>query len=315
MAEADMPHDFVAIAREVFEIEGAAIRALGDRLDANFERAVARVLQATGRLVVCGMGKSGIVGHKISATLASTGTPSFVLHPGEAYHGDLGMLRGEDVVLAISNSGETEEIVRLIPFFRDNGNAIIAMTGKVGSTLAMAADFHLDVAVNKEACPNQLAPTSSTTAALVMGDALAVALITARSFQPENFARFHPGGSLGRKLLSRVDDIMEKAPLPCLVKAAPFSEVLSIMTEGRLGLVIVKDVAEGAIITDGDLRRSIERFGPEVFHKCAGDMMTLNPRSIESGTRTSDAIELMEEQSITALLVRRCGELIGVLKK
>ncbi|HID00026.1 MAG TPA: KpsF/GutQ family sugar-phosphate isomerase, partial [Piscirickettsiaceae bacterium] len=201
-------------AKRVFDIEAAAIANLKTLLNDDFDGAVEAILNSSGRVVICGMGKSGLIGKKIMATLASTGTPSFFMHPGEAFHGDLGMVAPDDIFVAISNSGETEEVIRLLPFLKDNGNTIIAMTGNPASTLAKNADFHLNIAVPQEACPHQLAPTSSTTATLVMGDALAVALMEARNFQPQDFARFHPGGSLGRKLLTKVRHEMKTDNLP-----------------------------------------------------------------------------------------------------
>ena len=219
--------NFSDIARSVFSVEAKAVSALSDNLSTDFDDAVSAILSSEGKTIVCGMGKSGIIGKKIAATLASTGTPSFFMHPGEAYHGDLGMVSPDDVFIAISNSGETEEVVKLIPFLKDNGNVLIAMTGNPDSTLAKAANYHLNVGVEEEACPLQLAPTSSTTATLAMGDALAVTLMKARDFKPENFARFHPGGSLGRRLLSRVENEMVSDNLPVIQPDASVAEVIS----------------------------------------------------------------------------------------
>jgi len=278
----------------------------------DFDGAVKAILDSKGRVVICGMGKSGLIGKKIMATLASTGTPSFFMHPGEAFHGDLGMVAPDDVFVAISNSGETEEVIRLLPFLKDNGNTIIAMTGNPASTLAKNADFHLNIAVPQEACPHQLAPTSSTTATLVMGDALAVALMEARNFQPQDFARFHPGGSLGRKLLTKVRHEMKTDNLPLVASDAPMKEVIHTMSAGRLGLCIV-DEGRG-IITDGDLRRHLEN-DPELMRKTAGQIMTTNPKSISPDARLTEAEEAMNQHKITSLLVKdEDGQLQGVIQ-
>lgn len=300
------------IAKNVFEIEAAAIENLGLLLDEQFEYAIDAILKSKGRVVVCGMGKSGLIGKKMVATFASTGTPSFFMHPGEAFHGDLGMVSAQDVFLALSNSGETEELIRLLPFLRDNGNCIIAMSGNPSSTLAKNANYHLNIAVPKEACPLQLAPTSSTTATLVMGDALAVALMQARDFKPQDFARFHPGGSLGRKLLTRVRDEMAIENLPIVSPNAPMLEVIHTMSNGRLGLCIVGE-GEG-IITDGDLRRQLEINAAEIMKLRAKDIMTLKPRSIDADAMLADAENLMNQHKITSLLVTSKGKLAGVIQ-
>ncbi len=300
------------VARDVIRIEADAIRNLENLLTADFDRAVDAILASRGRVVVCGMGKSGLIGKKIVATLASTGTPSFFMHPGEAFHGDLGMVTPDDVFVAISNSGETEEVIRLLPFLKDNGNTVIAMTGNPASTLAKNADFHLNIAVPQEACPHQLAPTSSTTATLVMGDALAVALMQARNFQPQDFARFHPGGSLGRKLLTRVRHEMKTDNLPFVSGDAPMTEVIHTMSAGRLGLCIVDEGA--GIITDGDLRRHLEN-DPDLMQKRAREIMTPEPKTIHADARLTEAEELMTANKITSLLVRDDhGKIIGVVQ-
>lgn len=305
----------IEIARRVLQIEARSVSDLADRVDESFERAVEALLQCTGRVIVCGMGKSGIIGHKIASTLMSTGTPSAYLHPGEAYHGDLGMVTPDDVFVAISNSGETDEVVKLLPYLTDNGNVLIAMTGNPNSTLALAAYCHLDVGVQEEACPLQLAPTSSTTATLAMGDALAVALMEARGFGPEDFARFHPGGSLGRRLLSRVEHEMVTGTLPIVAVDADFTDVIRMITGSKLGLTLVHDGPEWAIITDGDLRRAVEQFGPGVFERTASDLMTRDPASVQIGTRMEDALALMERRGVSSLLVMDHDELVGLLKK
>ncbi len=302
----------LTIAKQVFEIEAQAIENLILLLDEQFELSVDAILHSTGRVVICGMGKSGLIGKKIMATLASTGTPCFFMHPGEAFHGDLGMVSPEDVFIALSNSGETEEVIRLLPFLKDNGNVIIAMTGRPDSTLAKNADHHLNIAVPKEACPLQLAPTSSTTATLVMGDALAIALMQARDFKPHDFARFHPGGSLGRKLLTKVKHEMRTAPLPMVTADANMKDVIHSISDGRLGLCIVGD-AEG-IITDGDLRRHLEQDAAALMTKKAADIMTPNPKTIDANAKLSQAEERMNQAKIASLLVTEDSKLVGVIQ-
>lgn len=306
----------LASAQQVIRIEAEAITALSHQLDEQFTRAVDVMLTMQGRLIICGMGKSGIIGKKIAATMASTGTPSFFMHPGEAYHGDLGMVKPEDVFLAISNSGETDEVIKLIPFLKDNGNVLVAMTGKPSSTLAQNADMHLNIAVPAEACPLQLAPTSSTTATLVMGDALAVALMEARDFKPEDFARFHPGGNLGRKLLTRVQHVMKKPPLPSVMVTSGVSDIIQTMSSGRLGLCLVTD-AEGEVqglISDGDLRRAMVRLGDSFLQATAEVLMTQSPKSISPSARLGDAEQMMTEHKITALLVKENDQVLGVVE-
>lgn len=307
--------DYISVAKEVLAIEADALSKLVEKLDDNFSSSVERVVASAGKTIICGMGKSGIIGKKIAATLASTGTPSFFMHPGEAYHGDLGMVSKDDVFIAISNSGETDEVVKLIPFLKDNGNVLIAMTGNSKSTLARAAHHHLDVGVEQEACPLQLAPTSSTTAALAMGDALAVTLMKARDFKPENFARFHPGGSLGRRLLSRVENEMVTKNLPLLNTTDDIGMVISTISSGGLGLAIVQKGADIFVITDGDLRRAIEKYQSELFTKTAQDLMVADPAMVKVGTRVEDALELMEARAITSLLIHDGASIVGVFKK
>jgi arabinose-5-phosphate isomerase len=309
------PMDYIDIAKRVFDIEARAVGLLGHKLDNSFSEAVQQILNSSGRVIVCGMGKSGIIGKKIAATLASTGTPSFFMHPGEAYHGDLGMVTADDVFVAISNSGETDEVVKLIPFLRNSGNYLIAMTGSPVSTLAKAAHSHLDVGVPEEACPLQLAPTSSTTATLAMGDALAVTLMKARDFKPENFARFHPGGSLGRRLLSRVEDEMVKVNLPLVSEDARVLDVIQAMTRGSLGLAIVEHSEGWGLVTDGDIRRAIERYSEAVFDKRAAELMSREPAMVPLGTRVEDALMLMDKRQITSLLVFEGERVVGVFKK
>jgi arabinose-5-phosphate isomerase len=307
--------DYILSAKRVFALESNAVAALAASLDDDYGQAIARILETRGRVIVCGMGKSGIIGKKIAATLASTGTPAFFMHPGEAYHGDLGMVTGDDVFLAISNSGETHEVVQLLPFLRGNRNFVIAMTGNRGSTLGRAAHCHLDISVEKEACPLQLAPTASTTATLAMGDALAVTLMEARDFKPESFARFHPGGSLGRRLLSTVGDEMVRDKLPFVGPDSKVMEIVSEMTRGSLGIAIVRDETGGGLITDGDVRRLIEVHGPHAFDKRARDFMSREPTMVSPATRVQDALALLDERRITSLLVCEHHDIVGVFKK
>jgi arabinose-5-phosphate isomerase len=292
-----------AIAKRVFDMEIESLQKVAASLDDTFTNVVQAILQCSGKVIVAGVVKSGIVGKKISATLASTGTPSFFLHPGDAFHGDLGIVGASDAVLLISYSGETDELLRIIPFLKWNNNLIISITGNAASTIAKNSNYHLNGAVTREACPLALAPTSSTTAALVMGDALAVALMEQRGFKEEDFARFHPGGSLGRKLLTRVKDLMRTDDLPFVTTDASFTDVLMRMSTGRLGLVIVgtADRVEG-VITDGDLRRALLK-NPDTSKLTVTDMMTANPVIVNDDEFISNAEQLMMEKKITTLLV------------
>lgn len=305
----------LTLAQQVFAIEREALEAVAARLDARFERACEVVLASGGRVVVLGMGKSGIVGRKIAATLASTGTPSLFVHPGEAFHGDLGMLMAGDVALMISNSGETEELVRVLPFLEEQQIPIVALTAREESTLARQAQVVLNVAVPREACANNLAPTASTTAALVMGDALAVALSTLRGFQPEDFARFHPGGYIGQRLLTRVADVMRSASIPQVSADALLREVLRAMSSGGLGLALV--VVEGrlrGIITDGDVRRAVERSEDPVALR-ASELMTPSPKVAHPRERFAEAEKRMLAHKINSLVVSGDdGEILGVVQ-
>ncbi len=302
----------IDIAKRVFRIESEAIQNLSQQLDDNFSNSVAAILNTQGRLVICGMGKSGLIGKKIMATLASTGTPCFFMHPGEAFHGDLGMVSPNDIFLALSNSGETEEVIKILPFLKDNGNIIISMTGRPSSTLASNSHFHLNISVPQEACPHQLAPTSSTTATLVMGDALAVALMERRNFKPHDFARFHPGGSLGRKLLTRVKDEMRCEKLPFITANDSMITVIHAITDGRLGLCIV-DEGKG-IITDGDLRRHMEQDAVALMQKTAQEIMNINPKTINATAMLSEAEDYMHTNKITSLLVEENQQIVGVIQ-
>lgn len=307
--------DYLDKARGVIATEIEALQQMSSRLNGDFEKAIDTILNTQGRVVVVGMGKSGIVGKKIAATLASTGTPSFSVHPGEAFHGDLGMIRPIDVALMISNSGETEELIRLLPFLQYQKNLVIAMTGKTTSTLARNADVTLDISAPHEACNNNLAPTSSTTATIAMGDALAVVLSTARGFQPEDFARFHPGGSLGRKLLTRISDVMHSRALPFCAHDSRFREVIQVITRGRLGLAIVMDRGKlCGVITDGDIRRAFENESASSAFTAA-DIMTKTPKTIKQSERLVVAEELMREEKIKELIVVDDDEQVaGVLQ-
>ncbi len=293
----------IELSCEVISSEVGALIEMRDRIDTNFTCAVEMVMSSRGRLVVVGMGKSGIIGRKIAATLSSTGTTSFFVHPAEAFHGDLGMIHADDVALMISYSGETEELIRLLPFMKHQGNKIIAMTGQMHSTLAKNADAVLDVSVSREACNNNLAPTNSTTATLVMGDALAVVLSTLKNFQPEDFARFHPGGSLGRRLLTKVADVMHKDNLPICTPDAPLREVVGVITLGKLGVALVmgQDKLLG-IITDGDLRRAFEDF-PDPLKLNASDFMTEHPYVISENENLVEAEKKMKELTKRVLVV------------
>ena len=292
----------IDIAKEVFTIEAEAISDLVNQLTDDFEKAITAILDCKGRVIICGMGKSGIVGKKIAATMASTGTPSFFVHPGEAFHGDLGMLTTDDIFIAISNSGETEEMIKLIPSIKVSGNKIISMTGNPESTLATNSNFHLNIAVKKEACPLQLAPTSSTTATMAMGDAIAVTLMKEKDFKPENFAQFHPGGSLGRRLLTKVEHEMRSDNLPYVNSDAPVKELIEVMTSGRLGLAIVKYADDSiGVVTDGDLRRAM--MNESFLSLKAEDIATKSPKMISPNAMLQEAEDMMSENKITTLLV------------
>lgn len=310
------PAALQALGRRVIEIERDAVAALLPRIDGAFARACAALLACKGRVVVIGMGKSGHVGSKIAATLASTGTPSFFVHPGEASHGDLGMIVREDAVLAISNSGETAEMLTILPLIKRMGVPLVALTGKPASTLARAADVHLDVSVAQEACPLNLAPTASTTATLVMGDALAVALLEARGFTPEDFAMSHPGGTLGRRLLLKVGDLMHTGErVPRVSPDVTLSTALLEMTRKGLGMTAVVD-GEGravGLFTDGDLRRVIDA-NIDVRRASITEVMTRGGKSITADQLAAEAVLLMERHRITALMVLDAGQkLEGVL--
>ncbi len=298
--------DIIETAKRVLKIEAEAILGLLERLDSSFERAVEIILNSQGRVVVTGMGKSGLIGKKIAATLASTGTPAFFLHPAEASHGDLGMVTSQDVIIAISNSGETEEVIRLIPFLKRFNVKLIALTGNINSTLAEQADVTLDVSIREEACPLGIVPTASTTATLAMGDALAVALLIKRGFREEDFAMYHPGGSLGRRLFIKVRDLMHTGEaLPVVRPDTIMTEAIMEISSKRLGVTAVVDSDKRVvgIITDGDLRRGVQRYGKAFFDMKAEEVMTKNPKTISADELAAKALAIMEEKSITSLIV------------
>ncbi|HEY1139471.1 MAG TPA: KpsF/GutQ family sugar-phosphate isomerase [Lysobacter sp.] len=292
--------------RRVFEIEAQALTAVASRLDGDFSAACRLMLDTRGRVVCTGMGKSGHIARKIAATLASTGTPAFYVHPGEAAHGDLGMITDADVVLALSYSGESDEILLLLPVLRRQGNKLIAMTGRANSSLAREADVHLDVSVPAEACPLDLAPTSSTTASLAMGDALSVALLEARGFTADDFARSHPAGALGRRLLLHISDVMHGgADVPRVGADATLSEALVEMSRKRLGMTAIVD-GDGRLLglfTDGDLRRALDDHEVDVRNTRIADVMTRSPKTIGSDALAVEAAQLMEAHKIGGLLV------------
>ncbi len=311
------PQSLLASGRRVITIERAALDSVGERIGKDFIRACELMLACQGRVVCTGMGKSGHIARKIAATLASTGTPAFFMHPGEASHGDLGMVTDADVVLALSNSGESDELLTIIPVLKRQGNPLIAMTGRPQSSMASHADVHLDVSVPEEACPLNLAPTASTTAALALGDALAVALLDARGFTAEDFARSHPAGSLGRQLLLHIHDIMHAGDdVPSVVSGVSVSEALVEMTRKRLGLTAVVDQNQRVIgvFTDGDLRRALDDTGTDLRSTVIDRLMNRSPKSISPDRLAIEAVHLMEEHKISALLVIDADQkLVGAL--
>lgn len=302
------------IAKKVFRQQAEELIKISERISEEYTKAIDIILSSTGKLVVSGMGKSGHIGKKIAASLSSTGTSSFFVHPGEAYHGDLGMFQKNDVALLISYSGETEEVIKIIPVLKRLGVKIISITGKKKSTLGTNSDAVLLVDIEKESCPHNLAPTTSTTATLVMGDALVVTLMTAKKFKPEDFASRHPGGSLGRQLLTRVKDLMHKK-YPILIPETPIKEVIHKITKGKLGLVLVmKDDNLIGIITDGDLRRALDKFSGNIFELKAQDLMTLNPICINADKKIGEAEEIMRLKHINALVVKEENKVVGILQ-
>ncbi|GAA5077859.1 KpsF/GutQ family sugar-phosphate isomerase [Lysobacter panacisoli] len=316
-AHADDTAALAASGRRVFEIEAQALSAVAARIDGDFSAACRLILASNGRVVCTGMGKSGHVARKIAATLASTGTPAFYVHPGEAGHGDLGMITDVDIVLALSYSGESDEVLMLLPVLKRQGNRLIAMTGRVNSSLAREADVHLDVSVPAEACPLALAPTSSTTASLAMGDALAVALLDARGFTADDFARSHPAGALGRRLLLHIADIMHSGDdVPRVHADASISEALVEMSRKRLGMTAVVDDDNRllGLYTDGDLRRTLDDDRFDLRNTRIVEVMTRSPKTIGSDAMAVEAAQLMEAHKISGLLViDTTGRVVGAL--
>ena len=307
--------NYLQTAKETLDLYTQEIDRLKQRLSDEFNQAVELILHCEGRVVVAGIGKSGLVGKKMVATFASTGTPSFFLHPTEAFHGDLGMLKPIDVVILISNSGETDDVNKLIPSLKSFGNKIIAITGNPHSTLGKYADVVLNTHVEREACPNNLAPTTSTLVTMALGDVLAIALINARDFRAEDFARFHPGGSLGRKLLCRVRDVMNPN-VPVAEPSATFSECLSVMNEGRMGVAVIMQAGElCGIITDGDIRRTLAKFGAESLNKTAEQIMSRSPKTIADSTFLGKAEEMMKALHIHSLVaLDEHGKVSGLME-
>ena len=308
--------DIIASAKRTLKLEADALNNLADILDEQFVGAVDRILACKGKIIITGMGKSGLVGRKIAATLASTGSPSFYLHPGEAFHGDLGMISPEDVVLALSHSGETDEVLKIVPFIHSNGNVLISITSNPNSTLAKNSDLHLNTGVKEEACVLRLAPTTSTTAQLALGDALAIALMEAREFTAMDFARLHPGGSLGRRLLMTVGNVMRSHDLPVVSPDCGAVEMIHKVSRGGLGLIVIVDNGQiEGIVTDGDIRRAMESREAEFFKIKAIDIATRSPKSVNVNAKLIDAERLMTQNKVNSLLVTDDeGTLCGVIQ-
>lgn len=292
------------LAKEVFDIEAKSILRLKDSIGDNFDKAIEILYNCKGRVIVTGMGKSGLIGKKIAATLSSTGTPSYFLHPAESTHGDSGIITKQDVVIAISNSGETQELLNLLPIIKRFGVLMIGMTGKMGSTLAQASDVVLDISVEREACPLNKAPTASTTATLAMGDALAVCLLEKRGFTEEDFLIFHPSGALGKGFLYRVSDLMKTEDLPVASENDSFNKVIEIITAHKLGMAMILNANKElvGVLTDGDIRRTLIKYG-NTSNLVIKDVMTSNPKKITASSYGASALNLMEKYSITALAV------------
>jgi arabinose-5-phosphate isomerase len=308
----------IKIAKEVIRTQAQALLQLGTHLNSNFDQAIEHLLACQGHIVVCGIGKSGLVGKKIAATLSSTGSPSFFLHPSEAIHGDLGMLQAQDCFLSISNSGETDEILQLLPYVKRLAIPHIALVGKVDSTLARNAAVALYVGTTKEASPIAAVPMASTTAAMVMGDALATVLLTAKNFDEKNFAQLHPGGSLGRKLVTTVGDEMTRHQLPIAARHTDVKTVIWEMSKSLFGMVVVVEAAQQIIgvITDGDLRRSLQKYpSASFFELTAEDLMTAQPKTVTPDTLLWEADQLLLNHKITSLLVEQDGRLMGLIAK
>ena len=295
--------------------EAEALLDMIPKMDDQFDKAVDLMLNCKGKVIVTGVGKSGHIGAKIAATLASTGTPSFFINPLDVYHGDLGVMTHDDVVLAISNSGLTDELLRFIPMVLHMEIPIIGMSGNPASLLAKYSTFHLNVGVKKEACPLNLAPTSSTTAALAMGDALAIALMQKRNFRPQDFAHFHPGGELGRRLLTTAQDVMRSDDMPILSPETRLGEAIMIVSEGKLGLGVAEvDGTIAGLITDGDIRRAIERWQADFFNHTVSDIMTRTPKTVELDTKITEIQRIMQQYKIhSVLVISKDNQLLGVV--
>lgn len=302
-----------AVACDALRYQGNSILNLASAVDESFERATELIYTCSGRVIISGMGKSGLVGRKIAATFSSTGTPSYFLHPGEALHGDLGAIQPDDVVILISNSGETEEVLRLLPSLQDFGNRIISITGKADSTLATNSTVALILPDDREVCPNELAPTTSTLVTMALGDALAVALITLRDFKPVDFARYHPGGSLGRRLLTRVKNVMHTR-VPVVAADAPLYEAIDVMTKGRLGMaVVLNGEALAGVLTDGDLRRAMLA-DRQALEQPVSRFMTRSPITVNPEQRLAAAEDLMRARNVHALVVQdETGAVVGLV--
>ena len=305
----------VDVAKKCFQDEAQAILSLIPKLDENFTKAIELIIESKGKLIVTGVGKSGHIGAKIASTMASTGTPAFFVNPLDAFHGDLGMICEDDVVLAISNSGQTDELLRFIPMLADRKIPIISMSGNPESLLAKYSDCHLDISVEREACPLNLAPTSSTTATLAMGDAIACALMTVRNFKAKDFAKFHPGGSLGRRLLAKVKDYMISENLPIVTRDSKISDTLLQISRTKMGLaVVVEDEKILGAVTDGDIRRTMQRDQNRFFELTVKDLMNNNPKTIKEDAKLSQAEKLMRQHNINSLIVvDGTGKLVGVI--
>ena len=305
----------IDIAKKCFQDEAQAIMDLIPKLDGNFTKAIELIIGSKGKLILTGVGKSGHIGAKIASTMASTGTPAFFVNPLDAFHGDLGMICTGDVVLAISNSGQTDELLRFIPLLKERNIPIISMSGNPESLLAKYSDCHLDISVNKEACPLNLAPTSSTTATLAMGDAIACALMTVRNFQAKDFAQFHPGGSLGRRLLSRVKDYMTSENLPIVTRDSKICDTLLQISRTKMGIAVV--VEDGRIlgaVTDGDIRRTMQRDQDSFFQLTVKDLMNTNPKTIKEDAKLSEAESIMRKHNIKSrIVVNEENSLVGVI--
>ena len=304
------------VATDALQTEADALLRIKRDLGEEFVRAVELILECNGKVIMTGMGKSGLIAKKIAATLASTGTPSFYMHPGEAFHGDLGMISKGDIVIALSYSGETDEVLKIVPFIHDNGNTLISMTGNCNSSLAKSSDIHLDVKVEREACILHLAPTTSTTAQLAMGDALACALMKVREFTSMDYARLHPGGSLGRRLLMRVGNVMRRTDLPIISEQCSIIEMIQRMSRGGLGLVVISREDEIlGIVTDGDVRRAMESRQAEFFNIKPIDIASKSPKMIQATEKLIDAEKMMTQNKINSLLVVDDNKhLIGVIQ-